>query len=78
MQLPMFEGWNYNNIAQLIKAMTVKIVKEGTILYNIEDEPDYFYIILKGAVFLETIFHTSQQIRYPIGKQKWETKTITK
>ncbi|CAI2359017.1 unnamed protein product [Moneuplotes crassus] len=77
MQLKRFETWKYDDIADLIKAMNVCHVEEGNTIYNIGDKSDYFYIILQGAVFLETNFQTSKQIRYPIGTNKWETQTVT-
>mmetsp|Transcript_2017 Transcript_2017/g.1815 ORF Transcript_2017/g.1815 Transcript_2017/m.1815 type:complete len:92 (+) Transcript_2017:223-498(+) len=78
MQLPRFEDWKYDDIAELIKVMQVKTVPEGTNLYNIGDTPEWFHIILKGAVFLETTFKTSKKVRFPIGFQEWETRTTTK
>lgn len=78
MRLPRFQEWKYDEIGGLIKAMDLCDLAEGTVIYNIGDHPENIYIILQGAVFLETNFETSSEVRYPVGKHKWETKRTVK
>lgn len=78
MSLERFKDWQYEDLNDLNKSMEFSQIPEGTKLYSIGDKPEYFYIVLKGALFMETIVDVQRQIRYPIGFHEWQTKTITK
>jgi hypothetical protein len=76
--LDRFKSWGFDDLTDLVKAMEIHRLEKDIVLYDIGDKVEFFYIILEGAVFLETLFDTSKQIRYPIGVKTWETKITHK
>ena len=77
-ELQQFENWKLEDLDDVNKEMETKDIKEGEVLYKIDDETDMFYIVLSGVLFMETVIEICNSNRYPVGIKKWETKTTTK
>lgn len=61
----------------LTKITEIVNIATGTKIYQKDDKPDNFYVIIQGALFMEAEVEVSKRIRYPVGHNKWEVKVTT-
>ena len=69
-ELQQFENWKLEDLDDVNKEMETKDIKEGEVLYKIDDETDMFYIVLSGVLFMETVIEICNSNRYPVGIKK--------
>ena len=50
----------------------------GSIVYDIDQEPDFFYVVRKGKLIMETIIEIDSYFKYPIDKQSWEVRKTSR
>lgn len=58
--------------------MTNQTYCVGDNVYVKGESPEYFYILLKGALSMTTTVHMSDVNQFPTGKNKWESYTTEK
>ena len=53
------EGWDHLKVTDLNSLMTQQSYNVNDIIYERGEQPDYVYILLKGALSMTTIVHMS-------------------
>jgi CRP-like cAMP-binding protein len=69
------EGWSEQKCRDLNNLMTQKTYNVNEVIYKRGDRPDYFYILLKGALSMTTQVHLTDSNQIPTGQSTWESYT---
>ena len=48
--------------------------KQDSIIYEIGQLPNTFYLVREGKLCMETIIEVESYYKYPINKQEWEVR----
>lgn len=73
-----FKTWKIEHLYSLNYDLENRPTTQGEIVYDLGQEARTFFIVLNGKFHVETELEISNQIRYPISSQQWETKIIRK
>lgn len=71
-------GWTEQKCRDLNAMMTQQTFCVGDTIYKMGDSPDYFYILLKGALSMTTVVRMTDVNQFPTGQNKWESYTTDK
>ena len=76
--LPLFQDWDPVEVSEFNNCVSKLKLAKGSVLYEIDDDPSTFYIVLKGQLTMETIIEIDSYFRYPIDSRKWEVRKTTR
>lgn len=77
-KMPLTQGWTEQRCRDLNSLMTQVDLGIGEVVYSVGDNPDYFYILLKGALSMHTVVELQDANKYPVGKNHWESLSTEK
>jgi CRP-like cAMP-binding protein len=64
-------AWPHNRIAQLYKSTVKRYYPPNAIIYDIETNADFVYVLSTGNVNIDVLSHTDLLHKYPVGVKKW-------
>lgn len=72
------DGWSEQRCRDLNSMMTNQSYNVGDVIYKMGDTPEYFSILIKGALSMTTVVNMSDVNQFPAGMNKWESYTTEK
>ncbi len=77
-KMPLTNGWTEQRCRDLNLLMTQVELGTNELVYSIGDNPEYFYILVKGALSMDTVVELQDANRFPVGKNHWESLSTEK
>jgi len=76
--LKFFAGWDRVSLVDFNNSSEELKVLQGTIIYDIGQDPTTIYVVRRGKLIMETVMEIDSYFRYPINKQTWEVRKRTR